>query len=84
MKKTLSYWQSCQLRALVQYGNVKVSTIIADKKNFPGFAGIPSSTLYRHSKYPLDGRDPIDKRKENKGRKSYSKLSRPRLNIIKM
>ncbi len=67
--KQLSYCQSCQLRALVQYGNVKVSTIIKNENNqFPGFVDIPAPTLYRHSRYPLDGRDPVDRRKLNKGR----------------
>jgi len=64
----LSYHQSCQLRALVQYGGVKVKTIIDDKERFPGFADIPESTLYTHAKKPLDGMEPHDKRVLNKGR----------------
>ena len=71
-KPQMSYWQSCQLRALVQFGNVKVQEIMKDKTRFSGFQSFSQMTLYRHSKYPLDGRDPVDKRKLNKGR--------PRLN----
>lgn len=68
LKPHMSYWQSCQLRALVQYGNVTVAQIIKDPKNFPGFASFSSATLYRHAKVPLDGNEPHDKRTLNKGR----------------
>ena len=57
-----------QLRALVQFGNVKVQETMKDKTPFPGFQSFSQMTLYRHSKYPLDGRDPVDKRKLKKGR----------------
>eukprot|EP00111_Clytia_hemisphaerica_P007141 TCONS_00020741-protein len=69
-RKKLTENQSCQLRALVQFGGVKVSRIIEDKKTFPGFANIPAPTLYRHARIPLDGTDPADRRKLNKGRPS--------------
>lgn len=64
----MSYWQSCQLRALVQYGNVTIKEIMTDKRQFAGFQCFSQATLYRHAKYPLDGRDPVDKRKFNPGR----------------
>ncbi len=67
-KKKLSYAQSCQLRALVQYGGLKVPEIMRNSIKFPGFKGIPRRTMYRHSKMPLDGEDPVDKRVNNPGR----------------
>lgn len=67
-KKKLSYEQSCQLRALVQFGGVKVCDIIKDTERFPGFVGIPAGTLYDHAKKALDGTQPHDKRQLNEGR----------------
>eukprot|EP00111_Clytia_hemisphaerica_P016448 TCONS_00048723-protein len=68
-RKKMTYAQSCQLRALVQYGKVKVPQILRNEGNrFPGFKGIPRSTMYRHSQIPLDGNEPFDKRKQNPGR----------------
>jgi transposase len=67
-KPQLSYWQSCQLRALVQFGNVPVAQILKNQTKFPGFAKFSRATIYRHSRKPLDGLDPHDKRTLNKGR----------------
>ena len=67
-KKKITYWQSCQLHALVQYGGWKVPEIMREPELFPGFQGIPRRTIYRHSKMPLDGKVPVDKRKINPGR----------------
>ena len=69
-KPQISYAQSCQLRALHQYGGVKVADIIKDKRRFPGFAAFSSATLYRHAKLPIDGTEVFDKRTLNKGRPS--------------
>lgn len=68
-RKKMSYAQSCQLRALVQFGGVKVPQVLRNEGGkFHGFKGIPRSTMYRHSKIPLDGNAPFDKRKQNPGR----------------
>jgi len=64
----MPYHQSCQLRAIHQFGGVRVADIIADKTRFPGFAQYSSATMYRHAKLPLDGNDVIDKRTMNEGR----------------
>ena len=53
--KKLTYAQSCQLRALVQYGGLTVPEIMRRPKEFPGFKGFPRRTLYDHSKKPLHG-----------------------------
>ena len=66
--KKLTYAQSCQLRALVQYGGLTVPEIMRRPKEFPGFKGFPRRTLYDHSKKPLHGWDPHDKRINNPGR----------------
>lgn len=67
-KKKLTYAQSCQLRALVQYGGLTVPEIMRRPKDFPGFKGFPRRTLYDHSTKPLNGEDPHDKRVNNPGR----------------
>lgn len=67
-KPQMSYWQSCQLRAIHQIGGVKVADIIADTKRYPGFVPFSTATMYRHANYPLDGTDVFDKRSQNKGR----------------
>ena len=67
-KPQMSYWQSCQLRAIHQIGKVKISDIIRDRNKYPGFVPFSSATIYRHAKLPLDGTDVFDKRTLNKGR----------------
>ena len=66
MKKTkvpqIFYSQSCQLRALHQVGGIKIADIIRHKQRYPGLAQFSSATIYRHAKYPLDGRAKFDRR----------------------
>ena len=71
--------ESALLRTLHQVGNVKVRDIIKDKKKYPGFQGLPKTTIYRHAKMPLDGSAPFDRRKLNPGRPRKMSASDVRL-----
>ena len=64
----MTYEQSCQLRTLHQIGGVKICEIIHNRRKYPGFAKFPIATIYRHAKKPIDGTEPFDRRKVNKGR----------------
>ena len=67
-KPKITLEESCMLRTLHQINKIKISTIIQNKKTFPGFAKFSPATIYRHAKKPLDGSKMLDRRHNNPGR----------------
>lgn len=68
MTQKMTTEESCMLRTLHQIQNIKICTIIKDKRKYPGFSKYSQATLYRHAKMPLDGSRQLDFRHRNKGR----------------
>ena len=64
----MSLADSMALRALHQCAGLSVDEVRRRRHEFPAFTKYSKATVYRHAKKPIGQQEPLDARKNNKGR----------------